>query len=101
MENAQQNNGRLAERFEHPDTNALQYIVLYSGFLQDIETPTNVFVLQQVTPVRLSNGNWVKSYGRADGSIVLHEEADGNFQRWENENGIRKIVTTAFPRRTP
>jgi RNA polymerase sigma factor (sigma-70 family) len=63
-----------------------QFEVVYPGPLNEITNPSQTIVLQEATPMRAADGGWLKVYGLADGSALVHEELDGNFEPWESQH---------------
>jgi hypothetical protein len=66
-----------------------QFQVIYQGSLNEITNASQTIVLQEATPMRAADGGWLKVYGLADGSALVHEEPDGNFEAWESEHTQR------------
>jgi hypothetical protein len=66
-----------------------QFQVVYQGSLKEITNPGETIVLQEATPMRAADGGWLKVYGFADGSALVHKESDGNFEPWESQHTQR------------
>jgi RNA polymerase sigma factor (sigma-70 family) len=65
-----------------------QFEMVYHGTQDEIgkyADPGRLLVIREKQPWRASDGRWAKAYAFADGSGVVHSEADGNFEKWEKE----------------
>jgi RNA polymerase sigma factor (sigma-70 family) len=81
---------------EGGDTNDLatdqyynQFQVVYRGAYNEITDPSQTIVLQENAPMQAGDGGWLKVYGFADGSALIHEEPDGHFEAWESQHTQR------------
>ena len=48
--------------------------------------PEGVILLREKQPTQSASGSWIKAYCFVDGTGQIHEEADGNFEAWENKH---------------
>ena len=60
-----------------------QFEIVYQGKLAKLKNPSNLVVLRQREPYQMADGKWSKIYAFGDGHVEMHQEADGNFEAWE------------------
>jgi RNA polymerase sigma factor (sigma-70 family) len=60
-----------------------QFEILYQGSLQAITNPASAIVLRETQPFQGPHGEWLRTYGFADGHTEVHRADDGNFEPWE------------------
>jgi hypothetical protein len=82
-------------KYLHSDelrTNLGNWEIVYRGSLTNLLDPSSIIVVRESQPL-LYNGKWVKSYGFADGHCEAHEEANGNFDAWEQQRMVSPPTT--------
>jgi hypothetical protein len=96
---AEDNNGQMPTNFNmlgdyfKPDpsnTNlsTSQFELLYSGLFNDIKDPSGTITIRELDATQTADGNWIKSYGFADGHTEIHSEPSGNFDDYEAKHTI-------------
>ena len=63
-----------------------QFEIFYQGPIAAVTNPATVIVLRETEAQPTPNGNWVRTYGFADGHSEVHSAADGNFAPWEQQH---------------
>ena len=63
-----------------------QFEVFYQGPVAAVTNPARTIVLRETEARQTLNGNWVRTYGFADGHSEAHSTADGNFAPWEQQH---------------
>jgi RNA polymerase sigma factor (sigma-70 family) len=63
-----------------------QFEIFYQGPIAAVTNPATVIVLRETEAQQTPNGNWVRTYGFADGHSEVHSAADGNFLPWEQQH---------------
>jgi RNA polymerase sigma factor (sigma-70 family) len=65
----------LADKFE----------IMYQGSRDGLTNPMNTLVIREKQAWQSAKGNWLRTYGFADGHSELHSSPDGRFEAWESE----------------
>lgn len=60
--------------------------VIYPGSLNNLANPSTTIVLREKQAWQSLSGNWLKTYGFADGHAEIHAEPNGNFDDWESQH---------------
>ncbi len=60
--------------------------IAYQGSITNIANPSATIVLKEKQAWQTLNGNWMKTYGFADGHAEVHTAPNGNFDDWENQH---------------
>ncbi len=63
-----------------------QFEIFYQGPATAVTNPHTTIVLRETEARQSLNGNWVRTYGFADGHSEVHSTADGNFAPWEQQH---------------
>ena len=63
-----------------------QFELFYQGPVAAMTNPATTIVLRETQAQQTANGNWVRTYGFADGHSEVHSTADGNFAPWEQQH---------------
>jgi RNA polymerase sigma factor (sigma-70 family) len=63
-----------------------QFEIFYQGPVAAMTNPATTIVLRETEAQQTPNGNWVRTYGFADGHSEVHSTADGNFAPWEQQH---------------
>ncbi len=68
-----------------PLTDPNQFELVLHGSLTNVTNPAETIAVRE-KQAWINNGNWVKAYGFADGHVIIHAEAGGNFDAWEKQH---------------
>jgi hypothetical protein len=66
-----------------------EYEILCPSSASNIESPSTTIVLREKQAWQSSAGNWLKSYGFADGHSEIHTEPNGDFANYEKNHTVR------------
>jgi RNA polymerase sigma factor (sigma-70 family) len=87
----------FAQVVDYLGTNAdlvgTNFDIAYQGSMSDIANPSGTIVLKEKRPWLATSGEWMKTYGFADGHSEIHTEPDGNFENYEKDHSALPIVT--------
>ena len=65
-------------------TDLNQFELVLHGSLTNVTDPSETIAVRE-KQAWFNNGNWSKTYGFADGHVIVHAEAGGNFDAWEKQ----------------
>jgi RNA polymerase sigma factor (sigma-70 family) len=69
-------------------TGTNQFELVYQGAWAAITNPASTIVLREKQACQTLDGDWVRTYGFADGHSEVHTAPDGNFVPWETQHMI-------------
>jgi len=75
----------LKDGIEQIETN---FDIVYQGSITNIANPSTTIVLKEKQAWQMISGNWVKTYGFADGHAETHRAPGGNFDDWESQRTV-------------
>jgi hypothetical protein len=67
------------------------FALVYQGSMSNLYGAANfpnVIVLREKDPWQSSNGNWLRTYGFADGHSEVHSADNGDFGPWESQHVV-------------
>jgi prepilin-type processing-associated H-X9-DG protein len=66
-------------------TDPNQFELVLHGSLTNVTNPAETIAVRE-KQAWFAKGNWLKTYGFADGHVEVHTEAGGNFDAWEKQH---------------
>lgn len=69
-------------------TRTNEFELVYRGAVGALTNPDSTILVRETQAHQALSGNWIKTYGFADGHVEVHTEPDGNFEPWERQHMI-------------
>ena len=70
-----------------------EFEILSPTSASNIESPSTTIVLREKQAWQSPAGNWLKSYGFADGHVEIHTEPNGDFADYEKKHTVSQLQT--------